>query len=68
MVMEPEVFQYLGDDDNCVLEKIPLETMAKEGKLGIYKHSGYWQCMDTQRDRYFLETHWNNGSAPWKVW
>ena len=68
MVMEPEVFQYLGDDDNCVLEQIPLETMAKEGKLGIYKHSGYWQCMDTQRDRYFLETHWNNGSAPWKVW
>ena len=68
MVMEPGVFEYLSDDDNCVLERVPLETLAKEGKLGIYKHSGYWQCMDTQRDRYFLETHWNNGSAPWKVW
>ena len=68
MVMEPGVFLFFCDDDNCVLERVPLETLAKEGKLGIYKHSGYWQCMDTQRDRYFLETHWNNGSAPWKVW
>lgn len=68
MVMEPEVFQYLNSDDNCVLERVPLETLAKEGKLGIYKHYGYWQCMDTQRDRYFLESHWNNGTAPWKVW
>ena len=50
MVMEPEVFQYLNSDDNCVLERVPLETLAKEGKLGIYKHYGYWQCMDTQRE------------------
>lgn len=68
MVMEPEVFQYLSNDDGCVLEQIPLKTLAKEGKLGIYKHHGYWQCMDTQRDRYFLESHWNSGCAPWKVW
>lgn len=68
MVMEPEVFQYLSDDDSCVLERAPLEMLAKERKLGVYKHNGYWQCMDTQRDRHFLETHWNNGSAPWKVW
>lgn len=68
MVMEPEVFGYLSAEDSCVLEQAPLETLARDGKLGIYKHYGYWQCMDTQRDRYFLESHWNNGSAPWKVW
>ncbi len=68
MVMEPEVFQYLSNEDDCILERIPLETLAKEGKLGIYKHHGFWQCMDTQRDRYFLESQWSNGTAPWKVW
>ena len=68
MVIEPEIFQYLWEADDCVLERIPMETLAKEGKLGIHKHYGYWQCMDTQRDRHFLEAHWNNGSAPWKVW
>lgn len=68
MVMEPEVFDYLSVDDGCVLERTPLETLALNGKLGIYQHYGYWQCMDTQRDRYFLETHWSSGSAPWKVW
>ncbi len=68
MVMQPEVFQYLQEEDNCILERTPLETLAAEGKLGIYKHHGYWQCMDTQRDRSFLETHWSNGTAPWKVW
>lgn len=68
MVMEPEIFNYIQENDDCILERIPLETLAKEGKLGIHKHYGYWQCMDTQRDRYFLETHWNNGTAPWKVW
>ena len=68
MVMQPEVFQYLHEGDNCILERTPLETLAAEGKLGIYKHHGYWQCMDTQRDRFFLETHWSNGTALWKVW
>lgn len=68
MVMGPEIFRYLNDDDSCVLEQLPLETLAKEGKLGVYKHYGYWQCMDTQRDRRFLESYWNNGNAPWKVW
>lgn len=68
MVMEPEVFDYLSAEDGCVLERTPLESLANDGKLGIYQHYGYWQCMDTQRDRYFLETHWASGNAPWKVW
>ena len=68
MVMEPEVFGYLSAEENCVLERTPLETLARDGKLGIYKHSGFWQCMDTQRDRGVLEQLWSSGSAPWRVW
>ena len=68
MVMEPEVFDYLSAEEGCVLERGPMETLAAEGKLGIYKHSEFWQCMDTQRDRGRLETLWSGGEAPWKVW
>ena len=68
MVMEPAVFDYLSEQEGCVLERTPLETLAKEGKLGVYKHTGFWQCMDTQRDKGALEARWNNGDAPWKVW
>jgi len=68
MVMEPEVFGYLSAEESCVLERTPLETLARDGKLGIYKHSGFWQCMDTQRDRGVLEQLWSSGSAPWRVW
>ena len=68
MVMEPEVFGYLSEEENCVLERTPMETLAREGKLGIYKHSGFWQCMDTQRDKTRLEERWNNDHAPWRVW
>lgn len=68
MVMEPGVFQYLSADEDCVLEREPMETLAAEGKLGIYKHKEFWQCMDTQRDRGLLERLWADGQAPWKVW
>lgn len=68
MVMEPEIFNYLDKDDDCILERAPLQNLASEGKLGIYKHYDYWQCMDTQRDKHFLEERWNNDDAPWKVW
>lgn len=67
MVLEPEIFDRL-DGDDCVLEREPLERLAKEGHLGIYRHSGFWQCMDTQRDKIRLEELWQNGSAPWRVW
>ena len=68
MVMEPEVFQYLSEEESCILERRPLERLAEEGKLGIYKHYAFWQCMDTQRDRGMLEGIWRRNAAPWKVW
>ena len=68
MVMNPEVFDYLSSEENCVLERIPLETLAQKGKLGIYKHPGFWQCMDTVREKETLEKLWAAGQAPWKVW
>lgn len=68
MVMEPEVFRYLTAEEGCVLEREPMEALATEGRLGVYKHKGFWQCMDTQRDRGLLENLWAAGNAPWKVW
>ncbi len=68
MVMEPEVFDYLSGDMNCVLERGPLENLAKDGKLGVYRHHGFWQCMDTQRDRSQLVSLWEEGKAEWKIW
>ena len=64
MVMEPEVFRYLTDEEGCVFERQPLERLALEGKLGIYKHKGFWQCMDTQRDKIWLEEHWERETPP----
>ena len=68
MVMNPEVVDYLSSEENCVLERIPLETLAQKGKLGIYKHPGFWQCMDTQRDKVKLEEMWYSGRVPWRIW
>jgi glucose-1-phosphate cytidylyltransferase len=67
MVVKPEVFDYISKDDT-VFEKEPLTRVAKEGKLMAYKHYGFWQCMDTQRDRAILEEMWIKNEAPWKVW
>lgn len=68
MVMQPEVFNYLSEQESCILERTPLETLASEGNLGIYKHNGFWQCMDTQRDREQLERFWKDNNAKWKIW
>ena len=68
MALNPEVFHYLTDEEGCIFERQPLERLALEGKLGIYKHKGFWQCMDTQRDKIWLEEHWEKGDAPWRVW
>lgn len=67
MVLEPQVFDYI-ENDNTVFEKDPLENLANEGKLIAYKHNGFWQCMDTQRDKVFLEKLWREARAPWKLW
>ena len=63
-VIEPEFLDFI-EDDNSILEKDPLEMVANEGQLMAYKHYGYWQCMDTKRDKDNLEDLWNSGKAPW---
>lgn len=67
MVLEPQIFDYL-DGDECVFEKEPLRRLAEEGQLMSYQHKGYWQCMDTLREKNQLEKLWKSGKAPWKVW
>lgn len=67
MICEPEIINYI-DDDTTVFEKKPLETVADMGELMAYRHTGFWQCMDTQRDKNKLEELWAGGNAPWKVW
>ena len=66
-VFEPEIFDYLHDD-STVLERTPLETLAKEQKLTAFKHNGFWYPMDTLRDKKHLETLWASEKAPWKIW
>lgn len=67
MVFQPEIFQYL-QNDTTILETEPLEKLAEEGQLMSYQHSGFWQCMDTVREKELLEKLWAGGQAPWKVW
>ena len=67
MVLEPEIFDYL-DGDECIFEQAPLEKLAEEGQLMSYRHRGFWQCMDTMREKIQLENLWTHGKAPWKVW
>jgi len=66
-VLEPGAFDYI-DDDSTMFEKEPLERLAKDGQLMAYEHDGFWQCMDTLRDRRYLELLWANEQAPWKRW
>jgi glucose-1-phosphate cytidylyltransferase len=64
-VFEPSVFDYLGDD-STILERSPLERLAADGQLMAYRHSSYWQSMDTLRDKHALEQLWASGNAPWR--
>jgi len=66
-VFEPEIFDYL-QDDSTILERTPLEVLAKENKLTAFRHSGFWYAMDTLREKKYLEKLWENNQAPWKVW
>lgn len=66
-VLEPKALDYLGGDD-CIWEREPLEGLARHGELHAFKHEGFWQPMDTLRDRQMLDAHWDAGTAPWKVW
>ncbi|HYE11999.1 MAG TPA: glucose-1-phosphate cytidylyltransferase, partial [Patescibacteria group bacterium] len=65
---EPDVFNYLSEEDTCVFEREPMIKMAADGKLAAYKYGGFWQCMDTQRDKGLLEELWARNAAPWKRW
>jgi glucose-1-phosphate cytidylyltransferase len=66
-VMEPSVFDYLGRDED-VLEIELLERFGRTGQLAAYKHAGFWQCMDTLRDKHSLEQLWVSDAPPWKRW
>ncbi len=66
-VLEPEIFDYIdGDETQWELE--PMERLAQEGQLQAWKHEGFWQCMDTLKEKHFLESLWDSGNAPWKTW
>jgi len=67
MVLNKEIFGFLKDD-STVFEKGPLERVASSGNLMAYVHEGFWQCMDTQRDKEKLEELWASGEAPWRKW
>lgn len=66
-VLEPEVFDYI-EGDNTQFEHEPLENLAADGQLMAYRHEGFWQCMDTLRDKRLLQRLWETETAPWKTW
>lgn len=66
-ILEPAVFDYI-DGDSTQFEREPLENLAGDGELMAYQHHGFWQCMDTVRDKVRLESLWESGDAPWKIW
>ncbi len=67
MIFEPEIFDYI-EGDMTIFEKEPLNQLVKENSLNAYKHDGFWQCMDTLREKQKLESLWQSGKAPWKIW
>ena len=67
-VLSTHIFDYLKRGDDTIWEREPLESLAKDGRLGAYKHRGFWQPMDTLKERQDLEELWAAGNAPWKVW
>lgn len=67
MVFEPKLFDYI-DNDATIFEKAPMNDLVRDKQLMAYIHKGYWQCMDTLREKQQLERLWNNMEAPWKVW
>lgn len=67
MVLEPDVFDYI-DGDKTIFEKEPMTRLAQDNQLMSYPHKGFWQCMDTKREKDILEKIWNSGKIPWKRW
>jgi len=67
-VLEPAVFDYLARGDATIWEREPLENLARDGQLVAYRHTGFWKCMDTPRERAELEELWDTKKPPWKLW
>ena len=67
MVFEQGIFDYLKDD-TTILEQEPFRRLTEDGEMAGYCHKGFWQCMDTQREKKRLEELWQSGKAPWKIW
>ena len=68
MVCQPEVFNYIPEDDSMPFEQVPLRTLAKEGQLNSYRHEGFWRPMDMLKDKQDLNKLWAEHNAPWKIW
>ena len=67
MILDPKVMEYI-ENDKTTFETEPLNRLSSDGELMAFKHDGFWQCMDTLRDKQKLEELWNSGKAPWKIW
>lgn len=67
-VFEQSIFDYVDINSSCILEREPLENLARDGQLAVYRHGGFWQCMDTYRDMVFLEELWQGATPPWRSW
>ncbi len=67
-VFTKKIFDYLEDNPECMLEREPLQNLAKDGQFMSYKHTGFWQCMDTTRDHDHLNSIWKSKNVPWKIW
>lgn len=67
-VFSKKIFKYLNKDKDCFLEREPMKQLTRDNQLGIYRHEGFWQCMDTYRDTKALNDLWEQNKAPWKVW
>ena len=67
-VMQPGVFDYVSEADECTLEREPLDRLAGDDQLVVHPHEGFWQCMDTYRDLERLEGLWRDGKPPWRTW
>jgi glucose-1-phosphate cytidylyltransferase len=66
-VLEPGALEYI-EGDETMFEHAPMQNLARDGQLMAYRHAGFWQCMDTLREKHILESLWQAGKAPWKVW
>ena len=67
-VLDPDVLDYIHDGDQTVWERGPMETLVRDGQMAAYRHAGFWQPMDTLRDKQTLEQLWQSPSPPWKNW